>query len=59
MSGYWELPGCKIEAFEYTQATLILEIKEELNLDVLSCENIAVLENDYMFYLFQVISWSE
>ncbi len=58
MGGYWELPGGKIELFESSQAALVREIKEELNLDVLSCEDIAVLEDDYTFYLFQVSNWS-
>ena len=58
MGGYWELPGGKIELFESPQAALVREIKEELNLDLLSSESIAVLEDDYTFYLFQVTSWS-
>ena len=57
MGGYWELPGGKIEAFESSQAALVREIKEELNLDVLSCQDIAVLEDEYTFYLFQVTTW--
>ena len=57
MGGYWELPGGKIESFESPQAALVREIKEELNLDVLSCQNIAVLEDEYTFHLFQVTTW--
>ena len=46
-SGYWEFPGGKREANETPYQTLVRELKEELNMEVLSGKSWQQLEYTY------------
>ena len=46
-AGYWEVPGGKIEKGESVFQALKRELHEELGIDILSSEELTVLEHDY------------
>ncbi|WP_299810591.1 8-oxo-dGTP diphosphatase MutT [uncultured Shewanella sp.] len=45
--GKWEFPGGKVEKQETTSEALIRELKEEVNLDVISTEPMMEIHHDY------------
>ncbi|MGS0682447.1 8-oxo-dGTP diphosphatase MutT [Shewanella sp. 125m-7] len=45
--GKWEFPGGKVEDAETTSQALIRELKEEVNLDVISTEPMMEIHHDY------------
>lgn len=45
--GKWEFPGGKVESMETTSQALIRELKEEVDLDVISSEPLMQLSHDY------------
>ncbi|ABV85735.1 8-oxo-dGTP diphosphatase MutT [Shewanella pealeana] len=45
--GKWEFPGGKVEKQETTSQALIRELKEEVNLDVVSTEPLMEIHHDY------------
>ena len=58
--GQWEFPGGKIEAEETSQAALIREIKEELDVEITVGSLIDTIEYDYpTFHLSMDCFWAE
>lgn len=47
MSGFWELPGGKIEDQESNQAALVRELKEELDIDINNLSHHQSLSHEY------------
>lgn len=45
--GKWEFPGGKVESDETVAQALARELKEEVNIDVLSCQPLVNIEHDY------------
>lgn len=45
--GKWEFPGGKVEKGETVAQTLARELKEEVDIDVLSCEPLLTINHDY------------
>lgn len=45
--GKWEFPGGKVEQNETVAQALARELKEEIAIDVLSCQPLTVIEHDY------------
>jgi len=45
--GKWEFPGGKVEEDETIAQTLARELKEEVNIEVLSCQPLITIEHDY------------
>lgn len=45
--GKWEFPGGKVEKDETIAQTLARELKEEVNIDVLSCQPLMTIDHDY------------
>ena len=43
----WEFPGGKLEANETAEAALFREFKEEIGIEVLSCEYLLQVDHDY------------
>ncbi len=48
--GFWEFPGGKIEQYESPEAALIRELKEEVNLDVLTYHKLTQYPYRYAEY---------
>ncbi len=45
--GKWEFPGGKVEADESVYQALARELKEEVAIEVLSCQPLVVIDHDY------------
>jgi 8-oxo-dGTP diphosphatase len=45
--GKWEFPGGKVEKGETVAQALSRELKEEVNIDVLSCQPLITIDHDY------------
>jgi len=45
--GKWEFPGGKVEKDETVAQALARELKEEINIDVLSCQPLITIDHDY------------
>lgn len=45
--GKWEFPGGKVEKDETIAQALARELKEEVNIEVLSCQPLTIIEHDY------------
>jgi len=45
--GKWEFPGGKVEIGETTAQALARELKEEVNIDILSCQPLTIINHDY------------
>jgi len=45
--GKWEFPGGKVEKDETIAQTLARELKEEVNIEVLSCQPLIIINHDY------------
>lgn len=45
--GKWEFPGGKVEQDESVAQALARELKEEINIDVLSCQPLMVVNHSY------------
>ena len=45
--GKWEFPGGKVEIDETVAEALARELKEEVAIDILSCQPLIVIEHDY------------
>lgn len=45
--GKWEFPGGKVEKSETVAQALARELKEEVNIDVLSCLPLITIDHDY------------
>jgi 8-oxo-dGTP diphosphatase len=56
-SGYWEFPGGKIEPNETSYQALVRELKEELNIQVLSAEPWQKLEYAYPEKIVSLDLW--
>lgn len=56
--GLWEFPGGKVEAGESVRQALARELKEELNIDVLSTEPLIKIEHDYGDKKVLLDTWS-
>ena len=45
--GKWEFPGGKVEVGETTAQALARELKEEVNIEILSCQPLTTIHHDY------------
>jgi 8-oxo-dGTP diphosphatase len=45
--GKWEFPGGKVEEGETVAQALARELQEEVNIEILSCQPLMVIEHDY------------
>ena len=45
--GKWEFPGGKVEQGETVAQALARELKEEVNIEVLSCQPLITIDHDY------------
>lgn len=45
--GKWEFPGGKVEKGETIAQALARELKEEINIEVLSCQPLIIINHDY------------
>ncbi len=45
--GKWEFPGGKVEKGETIAQALARELKEEVNIEVLSCQPLTIIHHDY------------
>lgn len=45
--GKWEFPGGKVEKDETIAQALARELKEEVNIEVLSCQPLIIINHDY------------
>lgn len=45
--GKWEFPGGRVEKDETVAQALARELKEEVNIDVLSCQPLMTIDHDY------------
>ena len=45
--GKWEFPGGKVEMDETVAQALARELKEEINIEVLSCQPLLTVDHDY------------
>jgi len=45
--GKWEFPGGKVEKGETIAQALARELKEEVNIEVLSCQPLTIINHDY------------
>lgn len=45
--GKWEFPGGKVEKDETIAEALARELKEEINIEVLSCQPLIIIHHDY------------
>ncbi len=45
--GKWEFPGGKVEKDETIAQALARELKEEINIEVLSCQPLIIINHDY------------
>jgi len=45
--GKWEFPGGKVESDETIAQALARELKEEVAIEVLSCQPLVIIEHDY------------
>ena len=45
--GKWEFPGGKVEKDETVAQALARELKEEVNIEVLSCQPLTIIDHDY------------
>ncbi len=45
--GKWEFPGGKVEEGETIAQTLARELKEEVSIEILSCQPLMVIKHDY------------
>jgi 8-oxo-dGTP diphosphatase len=62
-AGYWEVPGGKVEAGETIFQALQRELHEELGIEILSSEELTILEHDYphayvRLYVSIIREWS-
>ena len=46
--GKWEFPGGKVESDETVAQALARELKEEVAIDILSCQPLIVIEHEYI-----------
>ena len=54
LGGYWELPGGKIESDETSTDAIYRELKEELDIDVQQASLFKIVEDELVFYLYEV-----
>lgn len=62
-SGWWEFPGGKLENNESPEEALARELKEEVGVDVVTCEkwvtrNYSYEEHNVTLYFFKVTEWN-